>query len=161
MGMSAQERLVDVVAAAVEVAAEAGESGTYTADVGRTLGAVVAKEAVRPMGMSAQERLVDVVAAAVEVAAEAGESGTYTADVGRTLGAVVAKVGARIAVDGGRNPRRPDSYARVRIPRCPPSPGWPRPDGSGAREARSRRRTGRGETRLTGSAGCPACGYLF
>lgn len=47
MGMSAQERLVDVVVAAVEVAAEAGESGTYTADVGRTLGAVVAKVGAR------------------------------------------------------------------------------------------------------------------
>ncbi|MEU5437447.1 hypothetical protein AB0G73_29305 [Streptomyces sp. NPDC020719] len=47
MVMSAQERLVEVVVAAVEVAAEAGESGTYTADVGRTLGAVVAKVGAR------------------------------------------------------------------------------------------------------------------
>ena len=47
MVISAQERLDDVVVAVVEVAAEAGESGTYTADVARTLAAVVGKVGAR------------------------------------------------------------------------------------------------------------------
>ncbi|MFD9795696.1 hypothetical protein ACFWXK_32625 [Streptomyces sp. NPDC059070] len=47
MVAGAQERLVDVVVAAVEVAAEAGEAGTYSAEVGRALGAVVAKVGAR------------------------------------------------------------------------------------------------------------------
>ncbi|MFJ9638292.1 hypothetical protein [Streptomyces sp. NPDC101178] len=45
--ISAQERLADVMAAAVEVAAESGESGTYTAEVARTLTAVVGKVGAR------------------------------------------------------------------------------------------------------------------
>ncbi|PWS42575.1 hypothetical protein DKT74_21435 [Streptomyces sp. ZEA17I] len=45
--IGAQERLADVVAAAVEVAAESGESGTYTAEVARTLTAVVGKVGAR------------------------------------------------------------------------------------------------------------------
>ncbi|MFH9297633.1 hypothetical protein [Streptomyces sp. NPDC017520] len=45
--ISAQERLADVVAAAVEVAAESGESGTYTAEVAHTLTAVVGKVGAR------------------------------------------------------------------------------------------------------------------
>lgn len=45
--ISAQERLADVMAAVVEVAAESGESGAYTADVARTLTAVVGKVAAR------------------------------------------------------------------------------------------------------------------
>ncbi|WP_274032215.1 hypothetical protein [Streptomyces sp. MMBL 11-1] len=45
--ISAQERLADVVTAAVEVAAESGEAGTYTADVARTLTAVVGKVGAR------------------------------------------------------------------------------------------------------------------
>ncbi|MFJ3581650.1 hypothetical protein ACIPPS_05315 [Streptomyces sp. NPDC090127] len=44
---SAQERLTEVVAAAVEVAAEAGETGSYTAEVGRTLTALVEKVGAR------------------------------------------------------------------------------------------------------------------
>ncbi|MFF4168574.1 hypothetical protein [Streptomyces sp. NPDC001744] len=44
---SAHERLTEVVAAAVEVAAEAGEAGTYTGDVARTLSAVVGKVGAR------------------------------------------------------------------------------------------------------------------
>ncbi|GGT32067.1 hypothetical protein [Streptomyces purpureus] len=44
---SAHERLTDVVAAAVEVAAEAGEAGTYTGDMARTLTAVVGKVGAR------------------------------------------------------------------------------------------------------------------
>nr|WSW67390.1 hypothetical protein OG461_14890 [Streptomyces sp. NBC_00995] len=47
MVIGAQDRLADVMAAAVEVAAESGESGTYTADVARTLTAVVGKVAAR------------------------------------------------------------------------------------------------------------------
>ncbi|MFE4913237.1 hypothetical protein ACFRCX_17075 [Streptomyces sp. NPDC056652] len=47
MASSAHDRLVDVVAAAVEVAAEAGEAGTYTDDVARTLTAVVGKVGAR------------------------------------------------------------------------------------------------------------------
>jgi hypothetical protein len=47
MVISAQERLADVMAAVVEVAAESGESGTYTADVARTLTAVVSKVGAR------------------------------------------------------------------------------------------------------------------
>ncbi|MFB9389829.1 hypothetical protein ACFPM3_30170 [Streptomyces coeruleoprunus] len=47
MVISAQERLADVVAAAVEVAAEAAEAGTYTADLARTLTAVVGKVGAR------------------------------------------------------------------------------------------------------------------
>ncbi|MFE4693740.1 hypothetical protein ACFRH6_27285 [Streptomyces sp. NPDC056749] len=47
MVISAQERLADVMAAVVEVAAESGESGTYTADVARTLTAVVGKVGAR------------------------------------------------------------------------------------------------------------------
>ncbi|MFF5633856.1 hypothetical protein [Streptomyces sp. NPDC012825] len=43
----ARERLTEVVAAAVEVAAEAGEDGTYTGDMARTLSAVVAKVGAR------------------------------------------------------------------------------------------------------------------
>ncbi|MDJ0465197.1 hypothetical protein [Streptomyces sp. H27-C3] len=45
--ISGHERLTDVVAAAVEVAAEAAEAGTYTADVGRTLTDVVGKVGAR------------------------------------------------------------------------------------------------------------------
>ncbi|MFG3406318.1 hypothetical protein [Streptomyces sp. NPDC048142] len=45
--ITAQERLADVVAAAVEVAAESGEAGTYTAEVARTLTAVVGKVGAR------------------------------------------------------------------------------------------------------------------
>ncbi|MFE9258608.1 hypothetical protein [Streptomyces sp. NPDC006879] len=44
---SAQERLTEVVAAAVEVAAEAGESGTYSGEVARTLTALVIKVGAR------------------------------------------------------------------------------------------------------------------
>ncbi|WP_255306019.1 hypothetical protein [Streptomyces sp. Wb2n-11] len=47
MVSSPGERLADVVAAAVEVAAEAGEAGTYTGEVARALAAVVNKVAVR------------------------------------------------------------------------------------------------------------------
>lgn len=47
MVTSAHERLTDVVAAAVEVAAEAAEAGTYTADMGRALTAVVGKVGAR------------------------------------------------------------------------------------------------------------------
>ncbi|MFE2296548.1 hypothetical protein [Streptomyces sp. NPDC059452] len=47
MVISAQERLVDVVAAAVEVAAETAEAGVYTAEVGRTLTSVVGKVGAR------------------------------------------------------------------------------------------------------------------
>lgn len=47
MVISAQERLADVVAAAVEVAAEAAEAGAYTAEVGRTLTSVVGKVGAR------------------------------------------------------------------------------------------------------------------
>ncbi|MDT0610114.1 hypothetical protein [Streptomyces lancefieldiae] len=47
MVISAQERLADVVDAVVEVAAESGESGTYTAEVARTLAAVVGKVGAR------------------------------------------------------------------------------------------------------------------
>ncbi|WP_171167488.1 hypothetical protein [Streptomyces sp. I05A-00742] len=39
------DRLVDVVAATLEVAAESGHSGYYTPDVGRALAAVVQKVA--------------------------------------------------------------------------------------------------------------------
>ncbi|MEU8519771.1 hypothetical protein [Streptomyces sp. NBC_01216] len=46
-GGSAQERLTEVVAAAVEVAAEAGERGSYTGEVARTLTAVVGKVGAR------------------------------------------------------------------------------------------------------------------
>ncbi|MFC8271688.1 hypothetical protein ACFUJR_03925 [Streptomyces sp. NPDC057271] len=46
-GGSAQERLAEVVAAAVEVAAEAGEAGTYTGEVARTLTALVGKVGAR------------------------------------------------------------------------------------------------------------------
>ncbi|MGW4030245.1 hypothetical protein ACWEFL_13110 [Streptomyces sp. NPDC004838] len=45
--VSARERLAEVVAAAVEVAAEAGESGDYTCDVARTLTAMVGKVGAR------------------------------------------------------------------------------------------------------------------
>lgn len=45
--ISAQERLADIVAAVVEVAAESGESGTYTEEVARTLTAVVGKAGAR------------------------------------------------------------------------------------------------------------------
>ncbi|MFB6697003.1 hypothetical protein [Streptomyces rubiginosohelvolus] len=45
--ISAQERLADVVAAAVEVAAETAEAGTYTAEVGRCLTSVVGKVGAR------------------------------------------------------------------------------------------------------------------
>ncbi|WP_374684316.1 hypothetical protein [Streptomyces sp. ODS05-4] len=44
---SAQERLTDVVAAAMEVAAEAGEAGTYTRETVRTLTAVIGKVGAR------------------------------------------------------------------------------------------------------------------
>ncbi|GAA1521652.1 hypothetical protein GCM10009730_31720 [Streptomyces albidochromogenes] len=44
---SAGERLADVVAAAVEVAAEAGEAGTYNAEVARAIAAVVNKVGAR------------------------------------------------------------------------------------------------------------------
>ncbi|MEO3974253.1 hypothetical protein [Streptomyces sp. CAU 1734] len=44
---SAQDRLAEVVAAAVEVAAEAGESGRWTGEVARTLTAVVGKVGAR------------------------------------------------------------------------------------------------------------------
>lgn len=44
---SAHERLTEVVAVAVEVAAEAGESGTYTGEIARTLTAVVGKIGAR------------------------------------------------------------------------------------------------------------------
>ncbi|MCQ0024182.1 hypothetical protein M4914_15280 [Streptomyces somaliensis DSM 40738] len=44
---SAQGRLTEVVAAAVEVAAEAGESGTYTAETARALTAMVGKIGAR------------------------------------------------------------------------------------------------------------------
>ncbi|WLQ41303.1 hypothetical protein P8A22_15675 [Streptomyces laculatispora] len=47
MVIGAQDRLADVMAAVIEVAAESGESGTYTADVARTLTAVVGKVAAR------------------------------------------------------------------------------------------------------------------
>ncbi|WP_405507573.1 hypothetical protein OG323_14410 [Streptomyces cyaneofuscatus] len=47
MVISAQERLADVVAAAVEVAAETAEAGAYTAEVGRTLTSVVGKVGAR------------------------------------------------------------------------------------------------------------------
>ncbi len=47
MVSSPGERLADVVAAAVEVAADAGEAGTYTGEVARALAAVVNKVAVR------------------------------------------------------------------------------------------------------------------
>nr|WP_240981577.1 MULTISPECIES: hypothetical protein [unclassified Streptomyces] len=39
--------MTEVVVAAVEVAAEAGEAGRYTGDVGRTLAAVVGKVGAR------------------------------------------------------------------------------------------------------------------
>ncbi|MEV8307130.1 hypothetical protein AB0P36_07110 [Streptomyces flavidovirens] len=45
--ISAHERLTNVVAAAVEVAAEAAEAGTYTAEMGRALTAVVGKVGAR------------------------------------------------------------------------------------------------------------------
>ncbi|MFF8956285.1 hypothetical protein [Streptomyces sp. NPDC014894] len=44
---SAQERLAEVVAAAVEVAAEEGEAGTYSGAVARTLTSVVGKVGAR------------------------------------------------------------------------------------------------------------------
>ncbi|MEU8889221.1 hypothetical protein [Streptomyces sp. NPDC048442] len=47
MVSSAGERLADVVAAAVEAAAEAGETGRYNADVADAVTAVVRKVAVR------------------------------------------------------------------------------------------------------------------
>ncbi|MEV7089053.1 hypothetical protein AB0O07_24720 [Streptomyces sp. NPDC093085] len=43
----AQRRLGEIVAVVVEVAAEAGESGTYTGEMGRTLTAVAAKVGAR------------------------------------------------------------------------------------------------------------------
>ncbi len=45
--ISSQERLAEIVAAAVEVAAESAEAGTYTTEVGRTLVAVVGKVGAR------------------------------------------------------------------------------------------------------------------
>lgn len=47
MTTSPQERLADVAAAAVEVAAESAEAGTYTGGVGRALSAVIAKVGAR------------------------------------------------------------------------------------------------------------------
>ncbi|MEU2184078.1 hypothetical protein [Streptomyces thermolilacinus] len=47
MTTSPQERLADVAAAAVEVAVESAEAGTYTGGVGRALSAVVAKVGAR------------------------------------------------------------------------------------------------------------------
>lgn len=47
MTLSPQERLADVAAAAVEVAVESAEAGTYTGGVGRALSAVVAKVGAR------------------------------------------------------------------------------------------------------------------
>ncbi|MDT9681717.1 hypothetical protein RND61_06465 [Streptomyces sp. TRM76323] len=47
MTISPQERLADVAAAAVEVAAESAEAGTYTGGVGRALSAVIAKVGAR------------------------------------------------------------------------------------------------------------------
>ncbi|MFF8830638.1 hypothetical protein [Streptomyces sp. NPDC015131] len=47
MTITPQERLADVAAAVVEVAAESGEAGTYTGGVGRALSAVVAKVGAR------------------------------------------------------------------------------------------------------------------
>ncbi|MGW7056822.1 hypothetical protein [Streptomyces sp. NPDC054887] len=52
---SAGDRLADVVAAAVEVAAEAGEAGTYTAEVARAIAAVVNKVGAR-VGIDAEVR---------------------------------------------------------------------------------------------------------
>ncbi|MFE3602917.1 hypothetical protein ACFXP3_19965 [Streptomyces sp. NPDC059096] len=43
----AQERLSEIVAVVVEVAAEAGESGTYTGEMARTLTAVAVKVGAR------------------------------------------------------------------------------------------------------------------
>ncbi|OEJ94863.1 hypothetical protein [Streptomyces thermolilacinus] len=47
MTTSPQERLADVAAAAVEVAVESAEAGTYTGGVGRALSAVIAKVGAR------------------------------------------------------------------------------------------------------------------
>ncbi|MFJ1591881.1 hypothetical protein ACIOD0_16770 [Kitasatospora albolonga] len=47
MVSSAGDRLADVVAAVVEVAAEAGEAGTYTVEMAQTVAAVLNKVAAR------------------------------------------------------------------------------------------------------------------
>ncbi|MFS0696588.1 hypothetical protein [Streptomyces nitrosporeus] len=75
MVISAQERLADVMAAVVEVAAESGESGTYTAEVARTLTAVVGKVGAR-IAVEAEVRgFRSGWSEAMELAAGAPESG--------------------------------------------------------------------------------------